>query len=313
MKNAIQYGAYVKYDYNGHTINQNDNYKLITDEMLVIYYKTQDSSDSPYTRVVYEEGTIVSPNFNLSKTVNGPINNFLTDPTVTPNSVLTCSASQSITIKELNEITLNNSINYIYVIGEEYKDSEGKNKYRLNFIYDKTISDNSQFYDIFSLTLQNEQQLIYVQNKLEYLNIVGSGTKITIKNKVDGLSVYEEGQSYSIGQLVLYENKTYKCINNIQTAPSTFNNSDWEQIIPKYEINNEIVSIRNIQRFGVSALQKYWKEIPAQITILAQDFVNVIGTADDYSEESDAKVTLNFDSVPTTDVVLTRNGLEYDS
>lgn len=276
LKNSVTYGAYIKYDYIGQTIYANQNHKLTADEQLIIYYKTDDSEESSYTRVIYGKNAvseeskypIVNPNFLLESTVQSGELQLLSNPTITPSTTRTCNASQSISIKQKNEVILDKN-SRIYVLGSEYQDEDGIDYYKL--VLTKLNSDeNDKQYQI---TLQGEQQFIYSSSQLTYLNIVGSGTKITI------------------------------------TAPQSY-------VGDTYTLSNQVVSTRNIQRFGVSALQGKW--IPAsqfiEVNILAQEFINVFGTADDSVDtNSDSFVKITSPSAMENNVILTRDGLFYSN
>ena len=125
---------------------------------------------------------------------------------------------------------------------------------------------------IYGTTLQNEQQFIYAGENLEYLNIVGSGTKITLK----------------------------------------LNEQSTEQNGEAYFIRNKVVPTRDISRYGVSALENKWVKETNEIVILAQDFLNVVGTVSGTVDTtSDAYVTLTTNAPMSVDVELTRDGLSY--
>jgi len=77
-------------------------------------------------------------------------------------------------------------------------------------------------------------------------------------------------------------------------------------------IENPVVSLRSIQRFGVSALDGKWKKISDRITLLAQDFVNVIGTADTTPDtSSDAYVEIISPVATSATINIDRSGMSY--
>jgi len=269
LTSAVNYGAYVKYDYNGAEVTANSDHKLTADETLVLYYKTEDSDSSPYTRVIYGkisdveyEQVIISPSFDLTPTTR--FIQYLNDPTQVPSTALTTKSGQQIQIKKKNEVVLNSSTNYVYVIGEEYSGSDNVKNYRLKFELTPSYGGGYAYY---TTTLQGEQQFIYASDQLTYLNIVGSGTKITIKTTDD----YGE----------------------------------------YFYISNPVVSTRNIQRYGVSALQGKWQKISSEVTILAQEFVNVVGTASQTPTDDDAWVQITSPISISSTIDLSRDGLSY--
>ena len=69
-----------------------------------------------------------------------------------------------------------------------------------------------------------------------------------------------------------------------------------------------------ILRQGVSALEDYWYEERNQVTILAQEFVNVIGTRGEVPDDStDAYVRISAQTAQSVDLMLDRDGLHYPS
>ena len=269
LSNAVTYGAYIKYDYKGQTVSANANHRLSSDETLVIYYKTEDGDGTPYTRVVYQgspyDGAIISPNFELQQTTTTI--ELLSDATITPSSTRICNASQQISIKEINKVELNNATNYVYVVGDEVNGN-----YVLNFVGQPV--DGQSEYRTYITTLQGTQQFIYSSTQQTYLNIVGSGTKISIDIPITNANAQKD----------------------------------------TYTISNEIISSRNIQLYGVQALAKKWAKLPFKVTVLAQEFINVIGTAtDDGDEEYDSYVTLVHNgSSLSSPAVLDRDGLHWE-
>ena len=266
LSSAVTYGAYIRYDYAGETIPANSDYKLQSNDTLVIYYKTEDGEGTPYTRVIYEggeDGQVVSPNFELRRTTDSII--YLTDPSQTPHTTQICNASQQISIKEINKVVLDSTMNYIYVLGEE------KDGYYVLDLIGEPIEPGEET-RTYNITLQGTQQFIYSSAQKTYLNIVGSGTKISV-------------------EIPLTDSASQK---------------------DTYRIKNEVISSRNISLYGVQALDKKWAKSNYKITILAQDFVNVIGTATDEGQNSDSYVTLKCDGALTTTVTIDRDGIHYD-
>lgn len=161
LSSALTYGAYVKYDYVGRSVSANTDHKLSKGESLVLYYKTEDDESAPYTRVAYGEFTgqkfksaIISPTFKLEQTTRQIT--VLTDPAQVPSSALTVKSGQSIDIKEKNEVILNNTTNYIYVIGEEYVGADNIQYYRLP-LKRRSSKASSNGYYYYTTTLQNSQ------------------------------------------------------------------------------------------------------------------------------------------------------------
>lgn len=276
LTQSISYGSYVRYDWTGRTVPANQNHQMIGDETLVFYYKTEDSDESPYTRVAYgqESGSfpIISPTFQLERTTRHAEK--LSDPRMVPTSAVTIRSGQSLSIKEKNEVKLDKN-NYIYVVGDEIE-HDNENYYQIALQKDYVDEENKTHY---SVTLQNEQQLIYAQDSLAYLNIVGSGTKV---------SIITSANDDSLGDVYYFENK--------------------------------VVSLSKISRFGVSALQGYWKKISqtlpgCQVVVLAQEFVNVQGsvTGDEANKSTDSYVEISSNAgMPSgVSMVLDRDGLKY--
>lgn len=274
LTTSVNYGTFIKYDYVGATVEQNQNHKLVNGESLVIYYKTEDSEDAPYTKVCYGDADdvrhlypIISPTFNLVRTTD--VIRYVSDARMVPTSVVTCRSGQSINIKEKNEVKLDKN-NYIYVIGDEIEEN-GVKKYKLELQKDRTQNGITSY----SITLQGDQQVVYAQDSLAYLNIVGSGTKVTVE----------------------------------------MSSQEAESVGDKFVISNKVVSLRNISRFGVQALKKDWKKLPYQVTVLAQEFINVQGTSTQdeggTSEDSYVKIESSTGSAPT--IVLDRNGITYEN
>lgn len=174
------YGAYVKYCcYLENSVPANVNHELTANEWLVVFYKTEDSEGSPYVVVKYDVGKIIQPSFTLSSTnAIGDIPSIAANQTEAPSSAITMSINQSISINKINQVVLENDVNYIYVIADKVSDDEtNKEWYVLKFNLVETVGD----YDYFSTTVQGEQQFIYTDSQKSYLSILGSGTKITVK------------------------------------------------------------------------------------------------------------------------------------
>lgn len=274
LSSAMSYSSYVKYDYVGQEVRANADHTLTADETLVLYYKTEDSESAPYTRVIYGsyknqkfKPAIISPSFKLTSTTRQI--QILQDPAQVPSTTLTIKSGQQIQIKQKNEVVLNSATNYIYVIGDESVDENGIQQYRLKLTKESRSSEDFDGYYYYSTVLQTSQQLIYASDQLSYLNIVGSGTKVTIKTT----------------------------------------NGDKDYI----EIVNRVVSIRSIQRYGVSALDGKWQKISDEITLLAQEFINVQGTVENTATESDAWVEISSPVSLSSTVLLNRDGLSYQA
>lgn len=258
LSNAINYGSYVKYDYNGVDVKANNNHKLGENETLVLYYKTEDSDSAPYTRVIYGHNNtlvnnheIICPSFDLIATTNQI--QYLSDPSQVPSTALTTKSGQSIQIKEKNEIVLNNTTNYIYVIGNEVQDTNDNTKhYQINLPKESQTDSTC----VYAITLQNEQQLIYASDKLTYINIVGSGTKVSIETSKDF------GDFYSLDNPIV-------SVRNIQRNGVQALSGKWKKISDKITLlAQDFLNVQGTQTENAPDIQQdAWVQITAPISI----------------------------------------------
>lgn len=187
----------------GLVIYSNESKKLEEGEWIFFYWKDSDETDE-YSYKGYGKGNIVSPSFILSgtsSTVGSTLvpkylnNEFVVSDHVTNarhNSLLkestntTLTANDSISIKDENKVDLQRN-NYIYAITNDVKrdESTGIDKYVLTLKYNSSRK-------VFEKTLTQGEYLLYSDSALSTLNILGSGTNISMAYDPENEAIKDE-------------------------------------------------------------------------------------------------------------------------
>lgn len=186
--------ATVNYEASLYIVKANTEYQLQNNEYITFFYKDTDSADAPYKYKRYSKDTIIKPSFNINGTLQDYAKIAITSlPTSEgeiayselPNGTYQTvygmydendlSGSKEISIREVNEVTMNTSNNrYYYFITNNIEE----NKYKLVPTPNK---DNT----CYTYYLEADEYFIYTNDTKNSYEIVGPGTLLIFDNDIE--------------------------------------------------------------------------------------------------------------------------------
>lgn len=191
------YSTYVKYvmirNAGSQPISANTDYILGSGEQIIFLYKENDS-DVQYKRDIYGPGTIICPSFLMRSDSFVQASNYGTqipaastsnkrsdylsvtasDNVPSDDTLISLTATNTISIKSINQVTLTSNNNF-YVITSDIIEENGISKYRMQ-LKETNVSGTYEY------VLQQGEYFIYTNSAKTVLNILGTGTKITVVN-----------------------------------------------------------------------------------------------------------------------------------
>ena len=236
LVDSTVYSTYVKFEYClNNNLNAEEDYQLGVNEYFIMYWK-ESQTDSLYKYAVYGEGNIIKlksfsltaddGSSNIGSVLKSYVENIGTsvDPVYYTDSVMdnrmtydisqnvasitsssnTLSTTKTITIRKINQVTLESGDSYCYwILNQKSEDSNSNETYRLFEEGESTKLLNSGEY------------FIYTNSSLSNLTILGAGTLIS-----------RSDSSY------VWEVSVKDASSILENGISAFTESDWFKITP---------------------------------------------------------------------------------